>query len=185
MDRASTVITHYVNDIIVLGQCPAGYICELILVTSNPTSLFVSGGQNNLCYIGNSATFNGSTNSIVNAFAAFPPVSRTGDESANSKQSAGGLSSFQLAALSKDNFGSPRRNFLTTANTDSHLPYSIENHYVQPSSYSGFGYSPHINHLQQQAINHAFQSHMLNPFLFSQESNTGYGSGYGINKHKN
>ncbi|KAI6189769.1 hypothetical protein M3Y97_00044400 [Aphelenchoides bicaudatus] len=167
------------------GQCPAGYTC----------------GQGNICYSGGTGTtnnaFNGTTNT-VNRFA--PVVSRTINLPSKSKQpSSLGLSSFQQASLESSNsgpnfgsnFGSAMHSYLPASNP--YIQPSIDTSYVQPSIYSnGFGSSPQINFLQQQAINNAFQSHMMNPFLFNQETAYGtpvYGggtpSGYGAKKHKN
>lgn len=148
--------------------------------------LIFSCGEGNLCYSGGTGgtqnAFNGTTNTI-NAFAAV--ASRFVNEPNRNKQpSSIGLSSFQQASLDNQNFGSAMHSFLPAVQP--YIQPSIDTSYIQPAGYNGFGSSPQISYLQQQAINQAFQSHMMNPFLFNQES--GYGTnvyGLGAKKHKN
>lgn len=145
-----------------------------------------------MCYASCGATtnaFNGTTNTITNAFAAFSALSRAAvsNEPKRKNNQAGGLSSFQLASMdgNSNNFGSSVPSMHSYMTSNSYAQPSMESPYIQPNNYNSFGSSVPVNFLQQQAINQAFQSHMLNPFLFNQQQSSGFGSYVEAKKHKN
>jgi hypothetical protein len=129
-----------------------------------------------MCYAASTTSnaFNGTSNSI-NAFTAL-------SRAEPSHYNKAGLSSFQLASLenNKDKFGSSISNMHSYIPSDIYAPPNYENPHTENNGYNSFGSSAPINFFQQQAINQAFQSHMLNPFLSGQSG--GFGGSF---KRKN